>query len=393
MSKTTEPNDDAVQEEKRKRISEVKSARLTLTADALKALDEYQYKSGTYTAIDNLLNKYWWTPCATLIPIWMAPNLVTLMGFFLVVISFVTQEIIFCPDLGQEMEPPRWVCTFTGICMFLYQTLDAIDGKQARRTGTSSPLGQLFDHGVDALSTTALVLCTTTVLKYGFGVSVIMAMFSVQLSFWFAQYGEYHTHTMEHAVNGCAGVTEAQLGSIFVHLFAGVYGHKVFMIPLLGTPITARDIQLFICTSSGITISLFNFIKVMRHPGVDRRKALLQPIPMLALIAIGSAWTMIPTNRPLLVVGTLGLVSTYLTMWMVLCAMTRMDYPTFPSILYPLPPLFLVCLFRVASNDVDLLMGAYSCYVTYKTYKFVTSAVQEITAHLGINCLTIKKKD
>jgi phosphatidylglycerophosphate synthase len=29
----------------------------------------------------------------------------------------------------------------------MYQTLDAVDGKQARRTGTSSPLGQLFDHG------------------------------------------------------------------------------------------------------------------------------------------------------------------------------------------------------------------------------------------------------
>lgn len=27
------------------------------------------------------------------------------------------------------------------------QTLDAIDGKQARRTGSSSPLGELFDHG------------------------------------------------------------------------------------------------------------------------------------------------------------------------------------------------------------------------------------------------------
>jgi hypothetical protein len=29
----------------------------------------------------------------------------------------------------------------------MYQTLDALDGKQARRTKTSSPLGELFDHG------------------------------------------------------------------------------------------------------------------------------------------------------------------------------------------------------------------------------------------------------
>ena len=31
--------------------------------------------------------------------------------------------------------------------------LDGIDGKQARRTQTSSPLGELFDHGVDSWST------------------------------------------------------------------------------------------------------------------------------------------------------------------------------------------------------------------------------------------------
>ena len=36
--------------------------------------------------------------------------------------------------------------------MFLYQTLDAIDGKQARRTGSSNALGELFDHGCDSLS-------------------------------------------------------------------------------------------------------------------------------------------------------------------------------------------------------------------------------------------------
>jgi len=36
--------------------------------------------------------------------------------------------------------------------LFIYQTLDAIDGKQARRIQCSSPLGELFDHGCDALS-------------------------------------------------------------------------------------------------------------------------------------------------------------------------------------------------------------------------------------------------
>lgn len=37
--------------------------------------------------------------------------------------------------------------------------LDGIDGKQARRTGTSGPLGELFDHGLDSY-TAALIPVT-----------------------------------------------------------------------------------------------------------------------------------------------------------------------------------------------------------------------------------------
>ena len=40
-----------------------------------------------------------------------------------------------------------------GMGLFIYQTLDAIDGKQARRTGSSNALGELFDHGCDSMST------------------------------------------------------------------------------------------------------------------------------------------------------------------------------------------------------------------------------------------------
>ncbi|MBP5977864.1 CDP-alcohol phosphatidyltransferase family protein, partial [Brasilonema sp. CT11] len=41
----------------------------------------------------------------------------------------------------------RWIYLFSAACLFFYQTMDNLDGRQARRTGASSPLGQLFDHG------------------------------------------------------------------------------------------------------------------------------------------------------------------------------------------------------------------------------------------------------
>lgn len=46
------------------------------------------------------------------------------------------------------------------VSLFIYQSLDAIDGKQARRTGSNNPLGEFFDHGCDAVSNLLLILCS-----------------------------------------------------------------------------------------------------------------------------------------------------------------------------------------------------------------------------------------
>jgi len=54
-------------------------------------------------------------------------------------------------------DTPRWVYLFAAFSVVFYTWLDCFDGKQARRTGTSSPLGQLFDHGCDALSVNLLL--------------------------------------------------------------------------------------------------------------------------------------------------------------------------------------------------------------------------------------------
>ena len=60
---------------------------------------------------------------------------------------------------------PSWTFFFAAFCIFVYSTLDAIDGKQARRTKSSSPLGQLFDHGCDSFSITFFMLAICQAIK------------------------------------------------------------------------------------------------------------------------------------------------------------------------------------------------------------------------------------
>lgn len=65
-------------------------------------------------------------------------------------------------------EPPRWACALCALGLFIYQSLDAIDGKQARRTNSSSPLGELFDHGCDSISTIFVALSACISAQLGF---------------------------------------------------------------------------------------------------------------------------------------------------------------------------------------------------------------------------------
>lgn len=71
----------------------------------------------------------------------------------------------YSPDAKQEA--PRWACALCAIGLFVYQSLDAIDGKQARRTGTSTPLGELFDHGCDSISTIFVALSACIAVQLG----------------------------------------------------------------------------------------------------------------------------------------------------------------------------------------------------------------------------------
>ena len=52
------------------------------------------------------------------------------------------------PTLPVRLPTPASPClACSGAAVFFYLHMDCLDGKQARRTKNSSPLGQLFDHG------------------------------------------------------------------------------------------------------------------------------------------------------------------------------------------------------------------------------------------------------
>ena len=57
---------------------------------------------------------------------------------------------------------PAYLGLLQAISMFIYIVMDNSDGKQARKIGASSPLGLMFDHGLDMIN---CMTTTSTLLR------------------------------------------------------------------------------------------------------------------------------------------------------------------------------------------------------------------------------------
>eukprot|EP01117_Protostelium_nocturnum_P016081 TRINITY_DN6303_c0_g1_i3.p1 TRINITY_DN6303_c0_g1~~TRINITY_DN6303_c0_g1_i3.p1 ORF type:complete len:234 (+),score=56.81 TRINITY_DN6303_c0_g1_i3:49-750(+) len=190
-----------------------------ISEKGLQNLKNYKYHGIDHSICAKYLQT-WWVFLVQYLPLWLAPNLITLLGLGFIFLSFSVQ-FYYCPLL--EGEAPAWTYLLHAFCLFMYQTLDALDGKQARRTGSSSPLGELFDHGCDAISTTLIGLTVCATIQVGAGWVAYGLMMVNYIAFYFAQWEEYHTGTLEL---GVANVTEVQIMLMIVHITTFFVGGK-----------------------------------------------------------------------------------------------------------------------------------------------------------------------
>jgi len=178
-----------------------------------------------YTGEDrSLLYKYVLSPLAAYLtemtPRALHPNAITLLGVAATAVGFaaVMATTIFVRlPWSASSAFPAWLHLLLGLCFFAYQTLDNMDGKQARRTGTSSPLGYVVDHGCDAINSTIGTLnlfVNLNVATYVGGDHTMrrwaslkqwMLWETVAVGFFFNTWEEYHTGSLVlPVVNGAS---------------------------------------------------------------------------------------------------------------------------------------------------------------------------------------------
>ncbi|XP_076175437.1 choline/ethanolaminephosphotransferase 1 bbc isoform X7 [Ptiloglossa arizonensis] len=192
----------------------------------LKRLNEHKYKCTTKSLLDELLQP-WWNWLVSKVPLWLAPNLITVLGL---TVNILTTLILVYYSPDARTEAPRWACFLCALGLFIYQSLDAIDGKQARRTGTSSPLGELFDHGCDSISTVFVALSACIAVQLGYYPTwMFFQCFCAMTLFYCAHWQTYVSGTLKF---GKVDVTEAQFTIIAIHLISAIFGPKTWMMEI-----------------------------------------------------------------------------------------------------------------------------------------------------------------
>jgi len=120
-------------------------------------------------------------------------------------------------------EVPSWflyVHAFTYLC---YRMLDEMDGKQARRTENSSPLGLLFDHGCDCFAIGLQCIMILKELCVGENPIALLCIITAYQVFHFSTLEEYYVGTLVLPMFN--GVSDGSLPIIILLIFTGVIGN------------------------------------------------------------------------------------------------------------------------------------------------------------------------
>ena len=125
-----------------------------------------------------------------LVPEWVAPNLLTLISLIFNIIGFLF--VIFEAGNDFSYKLSRLTTLVITITHYLYIFFDNLDGKQARKTKTSSSFGMLLDHGCDVFTNICVFFNVAHLCRLGNdSIYIQFLIITLYLGFYTTTYEEY----------------------------------------------------------------------------------------------------------------------------------------------------------------------------------------------------------
>ena len=247
-------------------------------------LIHYQYKSSD----SSISYKYFMSPlCDYLVnffPEWLAPNVITISGFFLNLLYFLITG--YYTGFKGGFIPP-WACFFSAFCYFTYMVLDNIDGKQARRTKSSSALGLLVDHGTDA--------CTTFFITCGLGAILALESIYQYILLWIMIIVPFYLNNWEEYITGVMslplinGINEGTFVIVFLECLTGFIGQDYLNkreYIIFGRNILFNTFISSIACGAGIFFGIISLLKIRQLESKSKKiNALIDVFPFIIFLS------------------------------------------------------------------------------------------------------------
>ncbi|RPA86834.1 Choline/ethanolaminephosphotransferase [Ascobolus immersus RN42] len=379
-----------------------------ISPDALQHLKSYKYQAVDKSFVSRYILKHYWEFCANFLPRWLAPNAVTLIGFGFI-ISNVALLTIMIPDLVSPTEP--WVYFSFAFGMWAYSTMDNLDGKQARKTGTSSPLGELFDHGIDSLNCTLASCLNVGAVGLGCSWQGVFTALIPCLPMWFSTWETYHTHVLY--LGYFNGPTEGLIIACAIIVASGIWGPQIWSQPvaqLLGNEWLFKDytgIDLWVPTIGGaflfahFPLCVINVVRARRAANLPVAPVFLEWAPIITFSVSCVAWLFSPgshllaNNHLVLFCITLSFVFGRMTTKIILAHLTKQPFPMWTNLLVPLVlGATIANLPRVGlpslSADAELwFLRGYFVFAVTIYARWAHLVIGAMCEFLGIRCLHI----
>ncbi|XP_063983253.1 ethanolaminephosphotransferase 1-like isoform X2 [Diachasmimorpha longicaudata] len=243
-----------------------------------------------------------WNKVVEYCPKWVAPNVLTFAGFLFTVFNFLMFSYYdyylyaSSDDQPDFKQIPLGVYALGAFNIFMAYTLDGIDGKQARRTQTSGPLGELFDHGLDSWTAMLITVCMYSVFgRTEHSVSALRMYFilwNVFINFYLSHWEKYNTGVLFLPW----GYDVSMVGTILVFLVTFFAGHEFWKFDLLGGLTAGIIFETLLYASaivSNLPVVLWNIYKSYRDKTGKNRtlvEALRPLVSLVAFFAITTFW-------------------------------------------------------------------------------------------------------
>ncbi|KAK4475317.1 hypothetical protein MN116_002384 [Schistosoma mekongi] len=365
-------------------------------------------KTYKYSCIDNspfsiyIMHPFWdWL--AKFYPVWLAPNLITFIGFLLTVAHY----FLLCyynPYFLSAASVPTWVWLVTAFLVFIAHTLDGTDGKQARRTKSSSALGELFDHGCDSWVCLFLSGSMFSLLGEIYTVKeMFMGQWVLIITFLLSHWEKYITGTLFLPWT----FDTSQIVVALVFLFAYWLSPTIFMKPLVfgwSATVIFKFTLFFSFYFVHIPITLWNIVstcpsKQPWHRGLGLQGVIKPLLPITLLVFTSYIWAYFsPTH--LLERNTrtflfcCGTIASNVTCHLIVAQLCHVPAPIHNKevYLYSITTFvicFIVPISRNTSSIESIILYLISAFVTLDHIYYGYQVVNEIASCLHIKVFSI----